>query len=92
VSLKRNDASGAHQVSQILNGRPGKNTFVRVNHKAMLREQGNHLAEMEQVIFPGGTGDQDIIQINKAVRQAIKYAVHEALEGLRCILEAERHT
>ena len=42
----------------------------------------------------GGTGrggDENVVQINKTVWEMAKYSVHESLEGLCRVAEAERH-
>ena len=38
------------------------------------------------------TGDEQVVQVDKAERQAAQYLIHEALEGLRGVAKAKWHS
>ncbi len=43
------------------------------------------------MLFQAVAGDDDVVQVAEDEGEVLEDAVHEALEGLGCVAEAERH-
>ena len=44
------------------------------------------------MLLVGGAGHENIVQVDEAAVEAPEHAVHQSLEGLGSVLEAERHS
>jgi len=72
MGLEGGDTGGGKVVTQ----------EVKVDAEAVGAEDGEKVAEMVGVISDGGTGDEDVIEVDENVGEVLKEVVHEALEGL----------
>ena len=59
-----------------------KEALVWVDYNAMLTKALKHKLDMLQVLFRGGTGNKEVIQIGVAEVKIMKNLVHKSLEGL----------
>ncbi len=65
--------------------------FARVDLQAVLLKDGEDLPEMLDVLLQAVAGDDDVVQVSEDEGEVLEDAVHEALEGLGCVAEAEGH-
>ena len=80
-----------HPVSQELHGGSGQHALCWVDLQAILLKVGEDLPEMLAVLLQGVAGDDDVVQVAEHEGEVFEYAVHEALEGLGGVAEAEGH-
>ena len=66
--------------------------LVGVDDDAMSGEMIKHDSQVLKVLFASGAGYKDIIDICVGEREATQDLIHETLERLCCISEAERHS
>ena len=76
---------------KVLHGRLTKNTLGGVDDQAVGSKETKDSTEVLEVGGTGRGGDENVVQINKTVWEMAKYSVHESLEGLCRVAEAERH-
>jgi hypothetical protein len=69
-----------------------KDALVAVNKKPVVPEAAEDLSHVAAVVLYAVTGDQKIIQVDKAVGQIEEYAVYEPLKHHARILQAELQT
>ena len=91
MPLERPHAILVHPVAQELHGGGGKHALCRVDLQAVLLKDGEDLPEMLHVLLQAVAGDDDVVQVAEDEGQVLEDAVHEALEGLGCVAEAEGH-
>ena len=63
--------------------------LCRVDLQAVLLKDGEDLPEMLDVLLQAVAGDDDVVQVAEDEGEVLEYAVHEALEGLGGVAEAE---
>ena len=80
-----------HPVAQELDDGGGKHGLCWVNLQAVLLKDGEDLPEMLDVLLQAVAGDDDVLQVAEDEGEVLEYSVHEALEGLVGIAEAEGH-
>ena len=85
------EAGGGDGMTEEVHGGLGKGALGGVDMETIGSQDGEHLAEMPQVVGMTGGGDEDIIQIDENKGKVAEKAVHEALEGLGGIAESKRH-
>ena len=85
------EAGGEDGMTEEVHGGLGKGALGGVDMETIGGQDGEHLAEMPQVVGMTGGGDEDIIQIDENKGKVAEKAVHEALEGLGGIAESKRH-
>ena len=91
MPLERPHAVLVYPVSQELHGSGGKHALCWVDLQAFLLKDGEDLPEMLHVLLQAVAGDDDVVQVAEDEGEVLEDAVHEALEGLSCVAEAERH-
>jgi hypothetical protein len=69
-----------------------KDALVAVKKKPVVPEAAEDLSQVVTVVLYAATGDQEIIQVDKALGQIEEYAVHEPLKHHTRILQAKWHT
>ena len=57
----------------------------------MLAEECKDLGQVLSVFGSVLACYQDVVQVHESIRKVSEYAIHEALEGLCRVLQAERH-
>ena len=69
----------------------GKNTFGQVDQKTVGLENVQNGGEMGKVRGEVGAGHQNVVQVDKHKGKTTEEIIHEPLESLGSIAEAERH-
>ena len=62
------------------------------NVSGMLLKSYQHLLEVDLVLLHSVTGDEGVVQVDKAVVQPLQHLVHEELKILSSILKPESHS
>lgn len=69
-----------------------KLTLSRVDQDAVIGEKLKNLTEVHQMCRHIGAGDEEIVQVDEAIRQATEDLVHKSLKSLCSIPETEGHS
>ena len=85
------DAFSSDMMAQEVNGGLSKGTFFGVDKDAIGSKNGKELAQVVEVLGKGGTGNEDVVQIDKDKRKVMENVVHQPLKSLSSITEAIGH-
>ena len=77
-------------MAEKVKGVPSELTLCRIDNQPMLAEPEEG-PEVGQVLLFRGARDEDVIQVDEEEGQVLEHRVHEALEGLRRVPQAEGH-
>jgi len=69
-----------------------KDALVCVDDQSVVCQPLKKVLKITLVLSRAVAGHQDVIKVDKDTRHASTYSVHQALEGLSCILKAKRHS
>jgi hypothetical protein len=78
-------------MTEAIDLRDSKGTLSRVDAEATGGQHIKDLAEVEEMLLPGGAENEEIIKIDKKERKGTEKGVHEALECLGSIFKAKGH-
>jgi hypothetical protein len=78
-------------LAQELHGVAPEDTLIRIDDKAAILKNREHLAQVAAMFRRTGTGDEDVDQIDEGERQAAEERVHKPLESHAGIFQPERY-
>ena len=73
---KGSDAGGGNMMAKKVNSRLGKRAFLGVDKNAIGSEDGEDLVEVVEMLLEGGTGNENVIKIDKGKREILEDVVH----------------
>ena len=73
---KGSDAGGGNMMAKKVNSRLGKRAFLGVDKNAIGSEDGEDLVEVVKMLLEGGTGNENVIKIDKGEREILEDVVH----------------
>ena len=73
---KGSDAGGGNMIAKKFNSRLGKRAFLGVDKNAIGSEDGEDLVEVVEMLLEGGTGNENVIKIDKGEREILEDVVH----------------
>lgn len=80
-----------HPVAQKVNGMEAELAFVRVDYQTVLAEALAKQTKVGAMLLPRATSHDDVFHVDEQEVEPPTHGVHQALEGLRGVLEAEGH-
>ena len=91
MALEGNHTGGVDQMAKVLHGLLTKNALGGVDDQAVVSEETKDSTEVLEVGGTGRRGNEDIIEVNKTVREVAKNTIHEMLQGLCRVAETKSH-
>jgi hypothetical protein len=68
-----------------------KCAFGRIDAEAVGGQHIKNLSEMEEMLFPGRTENEEVVKVDEKERERTEKGIHEPLERLGGVFEAKWH-